>query len=73
MNEKIKEISSLETIKRIWKNYALGLSNYLIMIFNALSDGSAIRALFPIIKSSLLLIGIEPGELFKMIPLILGF
>ena len=31
MNKKIKEISSLETIKRIWKNYALGLSNYLII------------------------------------------
>tara|TARA_B100001250_G_scaffold109236_1_gene92241 strand:+ start:3757 stop:5529 length:1773 start_codon:yes stop_codon:yes gene_type:complete len=31
MNKKIKEISSLETIKRIWKNYALGLSNYLVI------------------------------------------
>ena len=31
MNKKIKEISSLETIKRIWKNYAFGLSNYLVI------------------------------------------
>ncbi len=31
MNKKIKEISSLETIKRMWKNYALGLSNYLVI------------------------------------------